>query len=179
MDYYKKYLKYKGKYLSLKLGGSSKYIFDNVDNLKLIKLANNQVTEWKLMIKKLLNDSFKKNIPVDTSIVSTWYLLVKEDKLKNKLIGCVLLDSNNIIWNLATLKECRGRGVASKLIEHLIQDSKSDIYLWINLSRPPEIQDKLINFYKKFDFKIENTIPDKLVKNRPIEFRTKLMIKKK
>ena len=55
MDYYKKYLKYKRKYLSLKLGGSSKCL---VDKLQLLKLDNTQVDKWKPKIEKLLIDSF-------------------------------------------------------------------------------------------------------------------------
>ena len=174
MDYYKKYLKYKRKYLSLKLGGSSKCIFDNVDKLELLKLDNKQVDKWKQKIETLLFDSFENNIPVDTLIVSTWYLLVEGENI----IGCVLLNSDNIIWNLATLEDCRGRGVATRLIKHLIEDNQNNLYLWINLTKSQKIQDKLVNFYSKFNFKNELN-PFKFFTYKITGFNKQLMVRKK
>jgi len=171
MDYYKKYLKYKRKYLSLKLGGSSTCL---VDKLQLLKLDNTQVDKWKPKIEKLLLDSFEKNIPVDIYFKSTWYLLVDGEQL----IGCVILDSDNIIWNLATLKECRGRGVATRLINHLIEDNQDNLYLWINLTKPQEIQNKLVRFYRKFDFKNELN-PFKFFTYKITGFNKQLMVRKK
>ena len=171
MNYYKKYLKYKRKYLSLKIGGSSKCL---EDKLQILKLTNNQVFKWKQKIEKLLLDSFEKNIPVDIHYKSTWYLVVNGEQL----IGCVILDNDNIIWNLAILKECRGKGIATRLMEHVIEDNQNNLYLWINLTKPKETQQKLVRFYQRLGFKNELN-PFKFFTYKITGFNKQLMIRKK
>ena len=171
MKYYKKYLKYKRKYLSLKIGGSSKCL---EDKLQILKLDNKQVDIWKQRIEKLLLDSFEKNIPVDIYFTSTWYLVVNGEQL----IGCVILDKDKIIWNLAILKECRGKGIATRLMKYVIEDNQNNLYLWINLTKPKEIQQKLVRFYQRLGFKNELN-PFKFFTYKITGFNKQLMIRKK
>ena len=76
------------------------------------------------------------------------------------------------------MKECRGKGIATRLMEHVSEDNQNNLYLWINLTKPKETQQKLVRFYQRLGFKNELN-PFKFFTYKITGFNKQLMIRKK
>ncbi len=84
------------------------------------------------------------------------YVFVLEEN--DEILGAVVVNrtgmneylSENILVYVAVKRECRGKGLGKKLIEHTIKYCKGDIAIHINKENPA------INLFKDKGFKARN-----------------------
>ncbi len=82
------------------------------------------------------------------------HFLVYKDE---KAIGCaraLVIENHMQLGRMAVLKECRGEGIGSNLIEKAITTAKLNQLSLIDISA----QCHAIDFYKKFGFKVTSDI---------------------
>ena len=82
------------------------------------------------------------------------HFLVYKDE---KAIGCaraLVIENHMQLGRMAILKECRGEGIGSNLIEKVITTAKLNQLSLIDISA----QCHAIDFYKKFGFKVTSDI---------------------
>ena len=82
------------------------------------------------------------------------HFLVYKDE---KAIGCaraLVIENHMQLGRMAVLKECRGEGIGSNLIEKAVTTAKLNQLSSIDISA----QCHAIDFYKKFGFKVTSDI---------------------
>ena len=164
MNYFKKYLKYKRKYIKAKR---------NIDFPIRIEEINDSRPDFdtKLInsIQIIISDCFGHYISILPPNNSRWFLAYPKDS--NELVSVLMIDKWNIIWNVCTKEKYRRKGIATKLINKVKEyykqnknslESTNKLSLLIN--RTKDSYEKLIKFYEKIGF--EETLPqEKTFKN--------------
>jgi glutaredoxin len=97
-----------------------------------------------------------------------WYILLENDEI---LAFASLNKKDNMLWNVCVNQYIRGKGIGQKLMKFVIDNnSYKDITLHVNRDGN---DDRRINFYKKFNFKVIKTLPSYFVLKRTKSYNNK------
>jgi ribosomal protein S18 acetylase RimI-like enzyme len=120
--------------------------------IRLIIPENQPITFKKYIenLKELLKICF--NLDIDINVNNDlWGFAI----YKKKIIGCLYIDTDNVIWNVCTDPLYRGKGIAKKLILKIIKKRcENPIYLSVSKIQDINNYNKRIDLYKNLGFKI-------------------------
>ena len=123
--------------------------------LNVLILTSKQIKPFENIINSYMQDCFGPSDYIDLSSNiydnTLWYFAKR--KSDSKILGFLMIDNDNMIWNVCTHSLFRGKGVASKLmntvVETVCQNGKTP-KLMVNKMLPTH--NKLIKYYKKLGF---------------------------
>jgi ribosomal protein S18 acetylase RimI-like enzyme len=89
------------------------------------------------------------------------YFLVAEEE--NKVLGAIygepLKTDGVMLWSIAVLSSCRGKGTGHSLLEAFEKNAIADKKKWIILHAPAE-KEATIDFYKKHNYTMGNNFTE-------------------
>lgn len=117
------------------------------------EMTINDLDQVMLIEKESFNEHWKRKdfeYEINENAFSNMVVYEEEKKILG-ILGYYILFDDAQITTIATLKEARGRGIATKLMEYLIDDCNKKQCSVLSLE-VRESNLKAQNLYRKFDF---------------------------